>query len=75
MNEPESRRKFVELAEKRVTRAIKDMRLVGNLSNRSNYSYTDRDVQKIIKALRAELETLKLRFDNNSSSSEPIFKL
>ena len=40
------RAKFVELAEKRVTRAIKDLRLISNLSNRSNYSYSEEDVQK-----------------------------
>ena len=54
MVESKSRAKFVELAEKRVVRTIRDMRLIGNLSNRSNYSYTDDDVRKIMKALRTE---------------------
>jgi ABC-type Fe3+-hydroxamate transport system substrate-binding protein len=70
-----SRQKFVELAEKRMSKAIKDIRLVGNLSNKSNYSYTPDDAKKIIKALREEIERLKLRFDNSSSDSSPIFKL
>ena len=30
-----NRDKFVELAEKRVTRALKDIRLIGNLSNKT----------------------------------------
>jgi len=38
--------KFVELAGKRVANAIKDIRLIGNLSNKSNYSYADEDVKK-----------------------------
>lgn len=75
MNEPESRRKFVELAEKRVAKTIKDMRLIGNLSNRSNYTYTDEDVKKILKALRNELDVLKSRFDSRGGESEPVFKL
>ena len=75
MNEPQSRKKFVELAEKRVTRAIKDIRLIGNLSNRSNYSYTDEDVRKIYRALKSELDTLKARFEAKGEPDQPVFKL
>jgi ABC-type Fe3+-hydroxamate transport system substrate-binding protein len=70
-----SRQKFVELAEKRMSKAIKDIRLVGNLSNKSNYSYTPEDAKKIIKALKDEIEHLKLRFDNSAGDASPIFKL
>ena len=69
------REKFVELAEKRVSRVIKDMRLVGNLSNRSNYSYTKEDARKIVTAIRNELEALKARFDSTGVDSMPVFKL
>ena len=48
------RKKFVELAEKRVTRALKDIKLIGNLSNKSNYSYTKSDSDK--KAAKDEKE-------------------
>lgn len=75
MDEPKSRTKFVELAEKRVTRAIKDIRLIGNLSNRSNYSYGEEDVRKIIRTLRNELDALKARFETVGGSTEQIFKL
>ncbi|MDO9014733.1 MAG: hypothetical protein Q7U84_08165 [Polynucleobacter sp.] len=75
MDEPKSRTKFVELAEKRVTRAIKDIRLIGNLSNRSNYTYSEEDVRKIIRTLRNELDALKARFEAIGGSSEQIFKL
>jgi len=49
------RAKFVNLARKRVSRALKDIRLIGNLSNRSNYDFTENDVaavDKLIKNLR-----------------------
>lgn len=75
MSETNSRTKFVELAEKRVTRAIKDIRLIGNLSNRSNYSYTEEDVKKIYRTLKAELDTLKNRFDAKGEPDQPVFKL
>jgi len=73
--ESKNRIKFVELAEKRVSRAIKDIRLVGNLSNRSNYSYTQDDARKIIKALRDEVETLKARFEAKGGDVKAVFKL
>ena len=69
------RKKFVELAEKRVRRALKDISLVGNLSNRSNYSYTDEDVKKIYKALRSAVDEMKSRFDRKGVGEEEVFKL
>ena len=54
--------KFVELANRRVNKAIEQLRLVGNLSNRSSYEYSDEDVRKIVRALQKEVESLKGRF-------------
>jgi hypothetical protein len=75
MEREKDRGKFVELAEKRVSKAIKDIRLIGNLSNKSNYSYTDEDVQKIIKALDGEVKKLKQRFNSHGVQDEIMFKL
>ena len=50
----EKQKKFRELAEKRVNNAIKNIQLIGNLSNTSAYSYTDEEVKKIFKALKDE---------------------
>ena len=58
----DKRQKFIELAENRVTRALKDLRLIGNLSNRNNYEYTQEDAQKIISALEGEVRSLKAKF-------------
>jgi hypothetical protein len=69
------RKKFVVLAEKRVTRAINDLRLVGNLSNRSNYKYTDEDVRKIYRALREALEEMKARFERKGDERGVTFTL
>ena len=75
MAREKDRKKFVELAEKRVTRALKDIRLIGNLSNRSNYTYTDDDATRIYKALRAAVEEVKARFDRKGEEREATFKL
>ena len=57
-----SRENFVRLAERRTRRALKDIRLIGNLSNRSNYSWSDEDVASIFSALEAEMKTARRRF-------------
>jgi hypothetical protein len=57
------RTKFVELANKRVSRALKAIQLIGNLSNRSNYEFTEEDVSKIFKALEDEMQDCRKRFD------------
>lgn len=57
------REKFVELANKRVSKALKSIQLIGNLSNKSNYDYTDEDVAKIFRALQDEVSACKKRFD------------
>ncbi len=62
------REKFVKLATKRVNRTIKCINLIGNLSNRSNYDFTDEDVAKIFKALQEELNACQKRFDMASKS-------
>lgn len=59
----EDRTKFVRLANKRVGKALKAIQLVGNLSNKSNYDYTDEDVAKIFKALQDEINAGRKRFE------------
>jgi len=69
------RAKFIELAEKRVTKAIQTVRLIGNLANRSNYEFTEEDGRKIVRALQREVDALKARFGEAGTSSETEFKL
>lgn len=69
------RDKFVELAEKRVNRTLKDLRLIGNLSNKNNYAYTDADIQKILLALDQEVKNLKTKFMSDDGKTATAFKL
>ncbi len=71
----DKRKKFIELAEARVTRAIRDVRLIGNLSNRSAYLYTEEDVRKIFRALIKEIETARARFGEGGTGGEGEFRL
>lgn len=66
----EARDKFVSLAEARTTKVIKMIRLIGNLSNKSNYSYSEKDVAKIFSELDKELKLARRRFDESRSFSK-----
>ena len=63
---------FVELANKRVPKALKALDLVGNLANRSNYSYSKEQSEKIKKALKSKVNEVCRRFDD-SKSDENVF--
>ena len=58
-----SRENFVRLAESRTNKILKDMDLLSNLSNKTNYAYTDGDVRKIFDALAKKLKDTEKRFD------------
>ena len=69
------RENFVRLAEARVSRALDSIRVIGNLSNRSNYEYDDQDVKKIIKTLQDEVAKVKIKLEAKSGISKQQVKL
>ena len=69
------RGKFVELANKRVNKAIAQLRLVGNLSNRAAYEFSEEDVRRIVKALQKELDSVRSRFSDNAPGADLEFQL
>ena len=71
----DKRSKFVELAQARVNRAIKDVRLIGNLANRSAYDYSEEDVRKVFRALQKELDAAKARFTGDAGGKDNEFRL
>lgn len=75
MRNENNRDKFVRLAEARTVKAIKSIRIVGKLSDRSNYSYEEKDVKKIINALKSEITALQQKFDNSNTDRTIDFKL
>ena len=56
--------KFVELAEIRVNRALHDLKLIGNLGNKSRYTSTTQQRNKIIKSLRSALKETEAQLNN-----------
>lgn len=57
-------------------KATQMLRLIGNLSNTSNYEYSTEDAHKIIAALDAEMKLLRAKFQAGlSRRAKEEFKL
>ena len=53
---------FKRLAANRTNNAIRTIRLLGNLSNRRNYSYSEDDFKRIFGMVENEVKLAKSRF-------------
>ena len=71
----DKRAKFVELAEARVNKTLKDLQLIGNLSNRSAYDFSEADVRKIFGSLQRALDGAKARFAKDGEQAAGEFHL
>ena len=60
--------RFVRLAETRTQKALDAIRLIGNLSNRSTYEFSDSEVRQVFKALDEELKVARERFNQAAGS-------
>lgn len=69
----EKRERFVRIAENRTNKILEQIRLLGNCSNKHNYSYTDEDIKKIFSVIENELKEAKIKF--TSQANKEKFKL
>ena len=53
---------FKKLASHRVPRTLNSIKLIGNLSNRSSYSYSGEDVEKIFTEIKKSINKLKKNY-------------
>lgn len=66
--------RFERIAERRVNETLRALRLVGNLSDRRNYAYTDEQVALILDAIDAACRRLKSKFKAESASDRRGFR-
>jgi len=71
----DKRAKFVALAESRTVNAIRAIRVIGKLGNKSHYEYSEADVRKIAQVLSKEIELLKSRLTDKGGKTGIEFKL
>jgi hypothetical protein len=69
------RDKFVQLAQSRTVNAIRAIRVIGKLGNKSHYDYSEADVKKIVGSLSKEIDALKVRLSDKPARDEVEFKL
>lgn len=65
--------KFVELAQKRATKAINAIRSLSKLSS-ANYIYTDEQVKTLAEALRKEVVEMNESFSRTTSTDKGGFE-
>lgn len=61
-NKETKKEKFIRLAVSRTNNALDNIRLIGNLSNKIVYDYTDEQVEKIFAALEQAILEAKGKF-------------
>lgn len=66
---------FVRLAEARTNKIIDMIGLLGNLSNKSNYTYTNEQVESIFNSIQQALNESKQRFSNEPIQKKKKFRL
>lgn len=69
------REKFVELAEKRTRNAIRAIRIIAKLGNKSAYDFSEADVKKIASSLNKEVEALRARMSQTGTKDAIDFEL
>ena len=67
---PEQR--FKRIAVLRTNAVLDKLRILGNLSNRQMYSYSDEDINKIFSAINKQIKEVKSKFN---SRKQEKFKL
>ena len=65
--------KFERIAQRRVTELVSKIRLIGNLSDKRNYDYTEDHVRQIFEALESEVRACKGRFRSVETTAPSSF--
>lgn len=61
---------FKRIAEARTNKILKSISLLGNLSNKSYYEYTDEQIEAIFEAIQEELNIQKDKFTEKNQSKK-----
>lgn len=64
--------KFRRLAVARGNRVLRDIELLGNLSNKNNYEYSQEQIRIVFSAIEEEVRTAKQRFSGGSQGKREI---
>lgn len=71
-NNETSEGRFKRIATLRTNAVLDKIRILGNLSNRKAYSYSEEDINKIFSAINKQIKEVRAKFN---SRKEGKFKL
>jgi hypothetical protein len=63
-NDETRQERFKRVASRRTNNILRQIQVLGNCSNKSSYSYTEQDIQKIFSVIDKELRETRARFAN-----------
>jgi len=64
--------RFRRLAESRGNRLIREIMLLGNLSNQKNYSYSEEEVERLFAPIQRELDEVRALFEARLPSTRRV---
>jgi len=70
MDEKDKKERFNKIAENRTNKILEMLRLLGNCSNTSNYSYTDEEVKRIFSTIESEIKEQKAKFERKDKKKK-----
>jgi len=56
--------RFKRIATSRTNAVLDKLRILGNLSNRQMYSYTEEDINKIFSAINKQIKEVRAKFNS-----------
>jgi len=62
--------RFRRVASRRVKEILNKMRLLENCANKSNYSYSEEQADKVISTIDSEWRKVKSKFNNTKTRKE-----
>jgi len=66
MSDETKKERFERIAKYRTDKVLDSLRVLGNLSNRNNYKYTEKEVNKIFRTINRYKNTVKKMFKDTT---------
>ena len=69
-SDDDRRERFLRVAERRTQEILHKLRLLGNCSNKSAYSYTLEEIEHIFSTIQEQLDAARARFEPKKRETE-----
>ena len=73
-NMEDKRKRFKNVASRRVQRVLDSMDNLSRCANKRNYEYSDEEIKKMFKVINDKLTLLKAAYSSNSGTGKQTFE-